>query len=181
MSCRVAVGAAAVLLVPLAPLTAAASPQGRAGVRPAVCGVGVERRLWQSTRFCGALTGDLLLGRSRNADFGIGPYVELGTAGFFDVRVGGGASLLVPVSPDFPLVASIGVYDHALREPALAATLFWGARSYNFGGAYNLGLGLFASASTDLGGDRATLVTLGADIDAFFLAAPFILLVSALR
>jgi len=174
-------GALLALAVLLLPSSAGAAPQARGAVRAGVCGAGSNGDAWRSTHFCGALTGDLILGRSRNRDFGVGPYLELSTAGFFDARFGGGASVLVPVSPDYPLVASFGVYNHELREAALGASLFWGARSYNFGGVYNLGLGLFASASRDLGGDRATLVTFGADVDAFLLVAPFLLLASALR
>jgi len=168
-------------LLTLLPASAAAAPQGRGGVRAGVCGTGVERNVWEATTFCGALTGDVLFGRERNQDFGFGPYLELSTAGFWDLRFGGGATALLPVSPDFPLVLSLGVYAHELEAAALGGTLFWGARSFNFHGAYNLALGLFGSATVDLGAERATVVTVGADIDAFFIVAPFLLLAQAVR
>lgn len=168
-------------LITLLPASATAAPQGRGGVRAGVCGTGLERKVWQATTFCGALTGDLLFGRERNRDFGFGPFVELSTAGFWDLRLGGGATALVPVSPDFPLAVSLGVYAHEFEAAAVGGTLFWGARSFNFHGAYNLALGLFGSAAVDLGADHATVVTIGADIDAFFIAAPFILLADAFR
>jgi hypothetical protein len=160
---------------------AGASPEGRAAARAAVCGTGDAGALWQRTRPCFAVTGDLLFGRERNGDFALGPFLEVSTAGFFDARIGGGASLLVPVHGDFPLVASAGVYAHELRAAALGGTLFWGARSYNFHGRYGLALGLFAGATVDLGDRKETLVVVGADVDAFFLAAPFLLLADAVR
>jgi hypothetical protein len=158
-----------------------AHPELRAGARVSVCGLGQEGRFWQSTRPCFALTGDLLLGRTRNGDFGFGPFVEVSTAGFWDARFGGGASLLVPVHDDAPLVASAGVYSHELRSTAVGGTLFWGARSFNFHGVYGLALGLFAGATMDLGDRRDTLVLVGADLDAFFFVAPFLLLAEAVR
>jgi hypothetical protein len=160
---------------------AAAHPELRTGARASVCGLGSEGRLWSRTRPCFALTGDLLFGRARNGDFGIGPFVEVSTAGFWDARIGGGASLLVPVHDDAPLVASAGVFSHALRSTAVGGTLFWGARSHNFHGVYGLALGLFAGATLDLGDRRDTLVLVGADVDAFFLVAPFLLLADAVR
>jgi hypothetical protein len=158
-----------------------ASPEGRAGLRASVCGLGDDGALWQRTRPCFAVTGDLLFGRERNGDFGLGPFVELSTAGFFDARLGGGASLLVPVHDDFPLVVSAGVFTHELRTAAVGGSLFWGARSFNFHGRYGLALGLFAGMTVDLGDRKETLVAVGADVDAFFLAAPFLLLADAVR
>lgn len=160
---------------------AVATPEGRAGARASVCGAGESGALWQRTRPCFALTGDVLFGRERNGDFGFGPFVEVSTAGFFDARFGGGASLLLPVHDDFPLVASAGVFTHELRAAAVGGTLFWGARSYNFHGRYGLALGVFAGATVDLGDRQETLVLVGADVDAFFVAAPFLLLADAVR
>jgi hypothetical protein len=158
-----------------------AEPQGHAAWRPALCGVGESRSVWQRTRLCNGITGDLLFFRRRNRDFGFGPYLELTTAGFWDVRWGGGATLLVPVTENFPLVLSLGVVEHELRAPAWSAAAFFGARSYNFDGAYNWALGVFASAARDLAEPRATLVSAGFEIDGFFLAAPLLFAVSALR
>jgi hypothetical protein len=161
--------------------TAQAEPQTHVAVRSAVCGRGNDGRLWQKTLWCNGVTADLLLLRERNRDFGLGPYVEVASAGFFDVRFGGGITLLVPVSENYPLLFSLGAYDHALARPALGGTLFWGARSYNFDSPYNYTLGLFASAQRDLSDDRTSLVSVGLEIDGFFFAAPFLLAVGALR
>ena len=149
-------------------------------MRAAPCGVGHGEKLWEETRFCSALVGDLLFLRERNRDIGLGPYLEVGTAGFWDARFGGGASLLLPVHDVFPLVVSFGVYDHELRAASLGATVFWGARSYNFTSTYNWSLGIYASGFRDLEG-RDTLLSMGVELDGFFLAAPFIYGFQALR
>ncbi len=160
---------------------ARAAPQGHIAWRPALCGAGDEGAYWQRTRLCNGLTGDLLLFRRRNRDFGFGPYVEVTTAGFWDLRWGGGATLLVPLTENFPLTVSFGLLEHELRAPALSASAFFGARSYDFDGSYNWALGVFASAARDLGEPRATLVSAGFEIDGFFVLAPFLFAVNALR
>jgi hypothetical protein len=158
-----------------------AEPQTHVAWRTAVCGVGSRGDAWSQTRWCNGLTADLLLLRERNRDYGLGPYVELSTAGFWDARYGGGVSALLPVTENFPLVVSLGIYDHALEQAALGASVFWGLRSYNFDSVYNYSLGLYASAQRDLGGERDSLVSLGLELDGFILAAPFVLAVGALR
>lgn len=159
----------------LTPAPLFAEPQGHVALRTAFSGAGEEGAIWQETRFYLGLTGDLLFFRERNRDFGFGPYLELATAGFFDVRWGGGASLLVPVLEDFPLVVSAGAYGHELDALALGGTLFWGARSYNFGGAYNLALGVFVSAFRDLDARGANLLVAGFELDGVLIALPFVL------
>ena len=159
---------------------AAASPQGHIALRTSVCGAGDER-LWEETRWCNAVIGDLLFGRTRNADFGLGPFVEVSTAGFWDARYGGGLSALAPLTSDIPLVLSLGAYGHETRSLALGANVFVGIRSYNFHGSYNLAAGLVASFVRDLGAEHSTIVTLGVELDAFFLAAPFLLIAGELR
>lgn len=172
-----ALALSALLLAP----AARADPQTHVAWRTAACGAGSNGDVWQETRWCNGITADLLLLRERNRDFGLGPYVELTTAGFFDVRFGGGATLLLPVSENYPLLVSLGAYDHALRAPALGATLFWGARSYNFDSAYNYAFGLYLSAQRDLADPRETLVSAGLEVDGFFLAAPFLLMAGVLK
>jgi len=157
-----------------------ARPQGHVAVRAAPCGVGHGEKLWEDSFFCGALTGALLFFRESNQSFGLGPYLEANTAGFWDARFGGGASLLLPVHEVLPLVVSLGVYDHELRAASVGGTVFWGARSYNFTSTYNWTLGLYASGFRDLAG-RDTLLSVGLEIDGFFIAAPFIYAFQALR
>src|SRR5262245_20587492 len=114
---------------------AAASPQGHVAYRTGVCGTGTDA-LWQDTHWCNGVVADLLFFRKRNSDFALGPYAEVSTAGFWDARYGGGLSALAPVTPDFPLVLSLGAFGHETRAVALGANAFFGLRSYNFHGSY---------------------------------------------
>jgi hypothetical protein len=171
---------AAFAFTSLAASGSAASPQGHVAARTSVCGVGSDA-VWEETRFCGGVTGDLLFGRKRNGDFGLGPFAEVTTAGFWDARYGGGLSALAPVMSDFPLVLSLGVFGHETQSVALGAQVFFGLRSYNFHGNYNLAAGAVLAAYRDLAADRATLVTLGLELDAVVLAMPFLLAAGALH
>jgi hypothetical protein len=143
--------------------------------------VGRDGSARQSTRFCNGLLGDVLFFRNKNRDWGFGPYLDVTTAGFWDARWGGGATVLVPVTENFPLAFSVGLSEHALRGPALMASTFFGARSYNFEGSYNWALGVFASAARDLGDRHESLLSVGLEVDGFFVIAPFLLAASALR
>jgi hypothetical protein len=158
-----------------------ADPQGHVALRGGPCGLGTDGQVWDRTVICGGLVGDLLLFRRRNRDVGLGPYVEVLTAGLWDARFGGGASLVLPVTESYPLVISVGAFDHELRAASLGGTLFWGIRSYNFESAYNWTLGVHASAYRDLDARGDTLVSLGIELDGFFVAAPFLLAFQALR
>ena len=159
---------------------ATASPQGHVALRTSLCGTGTDA-IWQTTHWCNGISGDLLLGRKRNSDFGLGPFAEVSTAGFWDARYGGGLSALAPVTENFPLVLSLGAFGHETESVALGGSLFFGARSYNFGSAYNLAAGFVVSGYRDLGAENATLVSIGLEIDGFFLAAPFLFLAGELR
>lgn len=160
--------------------TANATPQGHVALRTSICGAG-DDALWQETRWCNGVTGDLLFGRDRNRDFGFGPYVEVSTAGFWDARYGGGLSVLLPVTSDFPLVLSLGAYGHETDSLALGGSMFFGLRSHNFHGNYNFATGLVVSGYRDLDAERATLVTAGLELDAMLLALPFLFLAGELR
>ena len=138
-----------------------------------MCGVG-DDAVWEETRFCGGIVGDVLFGRERNRDFGIGPFAEVSTAGFWDARYGGGLSVLTPVTSNYPLVFSLGAFGHETASLALGGHAFFGLRSHNFHGSYNLAAGLIASVYRDLGAERATLVSVGFELDALLLAMPFL-------
>jgi hypothetical protein len=123
----------------------------------------------------------LLFARARNRDFGFGPYLEVSSAGFWDARYGGGLSALLPITSDFPLVLSVGAYGHEALSMALGSTVFFGLRSHNFHGGYNLATGVVVSGYRDLGAEHATLVTVGLELDALLLAMPFLLLSGELQ
>lgn len=157
-----------------APRPAGADPQIHAGLRGSACHL--VPRGDASTRFCSGAVIDAHFGRERNRDFGFGPMLAASTAGFWDLRWGGGGSLLLPVHPDLPFVVTGGVFAHEDRGVSLGTSLFWGFRSYNFHGVYNLGAGLFGEVMHDLDAERATMLSLGFELDAVVLAFPFLLL-----
>jgi hypothetical protein len=169
---RLTAGAIVVLLGAARP--ASADPQVHAGLRGSVCHLTPESGA--RTRFCSGLVLDAHFGRERSSDFGVGPMLALSTAGFWDLRFGGGGSLLLPLHPDTPFVLAAGVFAHETRGVSVGGSLFWGFRGYNFHGNYNLGAGLFAEVLQDLDRERATVFSLGFELDAMLLAFPFLLL-----
>jgi hypothetical protein len=166
--------------------SAAASPQLSTTLVVGAAGNGDRSHLWTTTDFAGGLRGELLLGRSRDVDFGIGPYVEtLTTTGFSDVQLGGGATLLVPIHPYLPLTLSLGGYaghNGAFGwQPGLAGELFWGSHGYNYESTYALSGGIFTGVRYGLGDSRDVAVLVGARVDLEILALPFILVFNAVR
>jgi hypothetical protein len=165
---------------------ASAAPQLSTGLTLGVAGNGDRSQIWSSTGFTMGARGDLLLGRSRDADFGIGPYLEvLTTTGFSDFQTGGGASLLVPVTQYFPLVLSAGGFashDSAWGwQPGLAADIFWGSHGYNYHSMYALTAGLFVDGRYALGESRQVSLLAGARIDFELIFLPFLLAYEAIR
>jgi hypothetical protein len=161
-----------------------AEPQWNASLVTGVCGAGTRDAYWQDTCWWNGVRGDVMLGRERNRDFGIGPYLDLNTAGFEDARFGGGVTAHVPWHPYFPLVLSAGGYarrDDDAWEPGVAGWAFFGSRSYNFHSSYVMAGGLMLGLSYGLGDSRETAIVIGAQIDGLILALPFLLAVDALR
>ncbi len=163
---------------------AVAEPQYNASLVTGVAGLG-EGALWQQTCWWNALHADVLLGRDRSSDLGIGPYVEAGTAGFSDGRFGGGLSLLLPVHPFVPAIVSAGGYGRYTEpyglEPGLEANLFLGSRSYNFHSNYSIGAGFVAGFKYGLGDSKERTVVLALQIDGALMALPFVLLYQSLK
>jgi hypothetical protein len=147
---------------------------------------GDRSAVWSSTEFAGGLRAELLFGRQRDADFGLGPYFEaLTTTGFSDVQLGGGAAALLPIHAYLPLTLSAGAYlgKGALYgwEPGLAGELFWGSHGYNYHSLYAMSIGLFVGGRYGLGDSRETSVLVGARIDLEILALPFVFAWEAIR
>ncbi len=120
---------------------------------------------------------DLLFGRAAPSDMAIGPYLELTTAAFDTFEAGGGVAWLVPTgSPAF--VFSAGGFARTSRfgvEPGAAATIFWGARSYNFHSSYAIAAGLFVQGRYGLVGDgRQADALAGVQLDLEYFALPFV-------
>jgi len=166
--------------------SARAEPQATAGLTIGAAGVGFDRRIWESTAFHLGLRGDVIFGRRNNADFGVGPYVEVLTHAFDEIQFGGGVSTLVPVLDPFPLVVSVGAYgrkgDDAFGlEPGVVGSLFFGSRSYNFHSNYVMTAGLLAEMRYGLGPSKETSIVLGAQLDLAALGLPFVFLINAIR
>src|SRR6185295_510756 len=68
-----------------------ADPEWHTGMSLGVAGTGTHE-LWSDTHFFGALRGDVLFGRDRSSDVGIGPALEIGTVGFSDARLMAGGT-----------------------------------------------------------------------------------------
>jgi len=156
-----------------------AEPQWSAGALASGCLLGGADDPFQRVAFCGALRGDLLLGRERTADFGFGPYVSLGTAAFDDLRLAVGGSALAPVLEDFPLVISLGALVRDGSAFGADANLFWGIRSYNFHATWNFAAGLVLGAQRTFGNSAENVVSLGLQIDGLVFALPVLLLAGA--
>jgi hypothetical protein len=127
--------------------------------------------------------------RNRGTDMALGPYLDVATASFHDLDLGGGAEWLIPVRDDLPLVLSAGAFWRALsREddsrpsrPGMEGTIFFGSRSYNFHSWYGLAAGLFAQ-SRWLPASPSTLdLVFGVQIDGELLALPAVFIYEALR
>lgn len=157
---------------------ALADPQWNASLLTGVCGVGTHKSWWQDTCWYNGVRGDVLFGRSRYSDIGVGPYASLSTASFDDLRLDGGATLLLPVTSYFPVGLSLGGYaqKNALGwEPGVSSWLFVGSRSYNFHSSYIMAGGLLVGAQYGLGDTHQTTFVIAAQIDALALALPFLL------
>lgn len=131
------------------------------------------------------LRADALLLRERDADMGVGPYLEIMTGAGERAQLGTGASLLLPVHTHLPLVLSGGAYaalgaDSAWR-PGIAADLFWGPRSVNFHAPYGMANGVVVGLRSSLGLGGTTAISAGLRLDLELLALPFLLAWNAVR
>lgn len=164
---------------------AGADPQWNAAMSTGVCGRGVDGNYWDDTCFHLGARGDVIFLRERNSDFGLGPYLDVTTASFDDVKLGGGGSLHIPVHPFVPLVLSGGGYArHSDRfgwEPGLAGWLFIGSRSYNFHSSYIIASGLLVGLQRGLGDSDETAIIVAIQLDAVLTAIPFMMGYEAIK
>jgi hypothetical protein len=154
-----------------------AQPQWNVGVLPGVCVSAAGDEFARSTRLYGAVRADLLLGRRGSDDFGYGPFVDVGTLAFSELRTGGGGSALLPVWHGYPLVLSVGAYARhasARWEPGLASWVFVGARGHNYHSSYSPALGVSIGYQQGLGETREHAAILAAHLDGMLLALPAI-------
>jgi hypothetical protein len=148
-----------------------------------VAGTGTHE-LWSDTHFFGALRGDVLFGRDRSSDVGIGPALEIGTVGFSDARLMAGGTALLPLGDLFAVGLTPGAYLRFVSGEVVggvAGRAFFGVRAHNYTGSYALATGLVLGLDRDLGFRDEHAVTVALELDGALLALPFVMLVSWIR
>jgi hypothetical protein len=175
----------AVVLGALWPARALADPQASVGL---TIGGEVEDVVGAS-RAGGAFhlggRASVLFLRNRGADMALGPYLDVATASFHNVDLGGGAEWLLPVRDDLPLVLSAGGFwrdgDGRSWSPGMEGTIFFGSRSYNFHSWYGLAAGVFAQSRWIPSSPSTLDLVFGVQIDGELLALPAVLIYEAIR
>ena len=165
--------------------SAHAEPQVNTGLTIGGAAAGVDGGFFEQPEFVLGLRGDVMFARDDPWDFGVGPYLEIGTFAFDELQFGGGASVHLPVHETFPLVASMGPYarhgdDDFGLEPGIAAALFWGSRSYNFHENYIMAVGLSVGYRASFGESKESALLVTAHLDLAMLGLPFVALVGAI-
>jgi hypothetical protein len=157
-----------------------AKPQWNAGVESGVCGsssrLGFEQLGW-----CNALHGDVLFLRESGRNVGLGPSLRLGSARFDDLRLDAGLSVLLPIFESFPLLLEAGPHLRNLDQPGIFASAFFGLRSFNHYGHYEMAAGLSVIAERSFVAGTPSALWITARIDGSWIALPFVFGYNALR
>jgi hypothetical protein len=172
-------GSTLLLLTCLA-LPAGAKPQWNAGLETGVC-TGDDSLSFRKPGWCNALHGDVLFLRQGGRQVGLGPSLRLGTARFDDVRLDAGLSVLLPVFESFPLVLEAGPHLRNLDQPGVFASAFFGLRSFNHYGHYEMATGLSVTAERSFTTGTPSALWITARVDGSWLALPFVFGYNALR
>jgi hypothetical protein len=162
------------------PAPAQAKPQWNAAWETAICGAGDSLSLNQ-LGWCNAVRGDVLFLRDGRRQIGLGPSLRLGTASFEDFRLDAGLSLLLPVSESFPIVLDAGPHLRNLEEPGVFGSVFFGLRSFNHYGSYEMSTGIALTAERAFVEGTPSAIWITAHIDGMWLTLPFIFAYNALR
>jgi hypothetical protein len=164
---------------------ASADVQTTTGITIGAAGRGYQRKIWDQTAFHLGVRSDVLFGRSHVSNFGFGPYAEVFTHAFDELQFGLGGAALLPIIDGVPLVISAGPYGRFAVatgvEPGVAGSVFWGLRSFNHHGPYNLAGGLLAQFRYGLGPSRETAIIVSAQIDVVALSLPVQFIINAIR
>ncbi len=177
----------AVVLSALAATTdAEAEPQANASLTLGGAAVGDHGRFWDHAAFHLGARGDVMFLRQKPGDFGLGPYLEIGTLAFSEVQWGGGLTALLPVNDTFPLVASAGAFGRYGRdgfgvEPGVTGALFWGTRSFNYTANYVMAAGLLVGFRQSLGESKESALLIAAQLDLAAMGLPIVALVNLIR
>lgn len=157
-----------------------ADPRWNVGLESGVCWSGDSLAL-RRPGFCNALHADVMLLRQSGGDFGLGPSLRLGTARFDDVRLDAGLSVLLPVFKSFPVVLEAGPHLRNFQQAGVFGSLFFGLRSFNAYGSYDMATGVSVMAERSFATGTPSAIWITARIDGQWLALPFLLAVNALR
>jgi hypothetical protein len=171
-------------LISLAPTDVFASPQWNSSLVAGVAGVGDGSTAWDATRFYGGVRGDVLFLRDGPRSFGLGPSLELSTAGFSDVRATAGAMALLPLGDLWGVAFEPGGYVRSSDSgaiPGLSGRAWFGIQTYNYQGAYSPRGGVAVGYAHDLGDSDSHAIVVVAQIDGLILALPFVLLYESFR
>jgi hypothetical protein len=159
---------------------ARAKPQWNAGLESGVCGSGSSLGFHQ-LGWCNAVHGDVLFLRQTGRDVGLGPSLRLGSARFDDLRLDGGLSLLLPIFESFPLVLEAGPHLRNLDQPGIFASAFFGLRSFNHYGHYEMAAGLSITAERSFVVGTPSALWITARIDGSWIALPFLFVYNGLK
>jgi hypothetical protein len=157
-----------------------AKPRWNAGWETALCGTGGSIG-FSELGWCNAAHADVLFLRDGNRGVGLGPSLRLGTASFDDFRLDAGLSLLLPVTESFPIVLEAGPHLRNLDEPGVFGSAFFGLRSFNYYGHYEMSAGLAVIAERSFVDGTPSALWIAARIDGSWLALPFIFAYNAAR
>lgn len=155
-----------------------AKPQWNAGLESGVTRSQLERPAWG---WGNAVHADVLFLRERSTDIGIGPSLRVGSIDFDDLRTNAGVSLLLPIFESFPLVLETGPHLRNFAQPGVFGSIFFGLRSFNHYGHYEMAGGLSLTAEHSFLAGSPSALWLTARVDAAWIALPFVLLTNALR
>jgi hypothetical protein len=159
---------------------ASAKPQWNAGLESGVCGSGSSLG-FGNLGWCNAIHGDVLFLREHGRDVGVGPSLRLGSARFDDFRLDAGLSVLLPVFESFPLVLEAGPHLRNLDQPGVFASVFFGLRSFNHYGHYDMATGLSVIAERSFVAGTPSALWITVRIDGSWLLLPFVFGYNALR
>jgi hypothetical protein len=135
----------------------------------------------QNPGWCNAIHGDVLFLRQGSRDIGLGPSLRFGSARFDDLRLDAGLSVLLPVSASFPVVLEAGPHLRNFHQPGVFASAFFGLRSFNHYGHYEMAAGLSVIAERGFGAGTPSALWITARIDGSWIALPFVFVYNGLK
>ena len=171
-------------LVSLSTADARAAPQWNSALVAGIAGTGDRSVVWDQTRFYGGVRGDVLFLRNGPRSPGLGPSLELATAGFSDLRAIASALLLLPLGDLWGVALEPGGYVRSSDDgalPGLSGRAWFGIQTYNYQGAYSPRGGITVGYARDLRDSGSHAIVVAVQVDGLILALPFVLLYESFR